>query len=507
MSRRLTQPYRCASLSDLARQLAFAPPNRRIEQVRRAERLHDELAPQRTYPLDFIIYRLTGYRPETRADNDSLLLVGEAIQPDLRLIIDQLSRSVDMPADDNDPCETVDQLADRLNVNPRTIARWRKLGLRWRWMPRPQADRKQIVIPRAALDHFQQDHDHRIERAAAFTQIDPDARQAIITRARRLAEARDVSFNQVATHLARRTGRALETIRLILDKHDRAQPDNPIFTDRTGPLTPRQRRVIARAYRMNVPVRKLTRRFHRTRATIYRAIHQQRAAELRRLHFDYVASPIFDREDADAVILRRPTADTPPSHAEAKHIAAPTALAPNLADLPAALHADFTNPSLATADVRSLLIRYNYLKYKACRIRDALHRHEPRGRDLDAFDHCLANARDIRSTLLRAHRPLLLSVARRHLISETEPPAARLIELLEQGHPVLSDAIEQFSIARSVNFDSYLTNRLLRSFAAGRTDLPRARRRRSADDLAAHLLHLIRSADAWPAANEGANAQ
>ena len=62
MSRRISQPFRCRAIEQLARQLLFAPPDKRIEQVARAEKLHDQIEPGVAYPFEFISYRITGYR-------------------------------------------------------------------------------------------------------------------------------------------------------------------------------------------------------------------------------------------------------------------------------------------------------------------------------------------------------------------------------------------------------------------------------------------------------------
>ena len=129
MNRRLDQPFNCQLLADLTRQLLFAPSDKRIEQVRRAEQLHDQVDDQANYPYDFIFYRITGYHTET---DEPTLLVGTAVLPDLRRLIDRLSRSVAMPQDPDEPTETIHQLAKRLNVSTKTIERYRQMGLRWR---------------------------------------------------------------------------------------------------------------------------------------------------------------------------------------------------------------------------------------------------------------------------------------------------------------------------------------------------------------------------------------
>jgi hypothetical protein len=55
--------YRIDSIANLARQLTFTPVDPRATQLNAAELLLHELAPDRAYPLDFVVYRITGYQP------------------------------------------------------------------------------------------------------------------------------------------------------------------------------------------------------------------------------------------------------------------------------------------------------------------------------------------------------------------------------------------------------------------------------------------------------------
>ncbi|MFW6059854.1 MAG: helix-turn-helix domain-containing protein, partial [Phycisphaeraceae bacterium] len=303
MPRRLQQTFHCSPLEELTHQLLFAPPTKRIEQVQRTERLHDEIEADCPYPLDYLVYRITGYRRD--GEGESVLLVGEAVRPDLRLIIDQLSRSVALPADD-EPSETIEQVARRLSVSVKTVNRWRKAGLRWRWMVPRAGARPQIVIPRSALERFTERHTKRVRRATRFSTIPENERTALIERARRIVRDSDrrLTLNQVADRLAKQRGRALETIRLLLEKHDQANPAEAIFTDQRGPLTPREKRVIERAHRRGVPVSRLAERFERSRPSIHRVIRERRAAAARQIDLRHVHSATFERDDADAVILR-----------------------------------------------------------------------------------------------------------------------------------------------------------------------------------------------------------
>ena len=117
MSRQRKQSFRSSALSNLTRQLLYSPPEIRVQVVEHAEPLHDELDPDKNYPIDFVVYRLTDRRVPP---SESVMLVGEAIKPDLRLLIDTLSRSIEMPVDDADPGMTTSELAESLNVSVAT---------------------------------------------------------------------------------------------------------------------------------------------------------------------------------------------------------------------------------------------------------------------------------------------------------------------------------------------------------------------------------------------------
>src|SRR5690349_8988644 len=85
--------YRLDSLSTLARQLAFTPHDTRAVQIANAETLLYELDPARGYPLEFVIFRVTGYRPKKVSPG---LLTGLALQHDLGLLIEELSETLNL---------------------------------------------------------------------------------------------------------------------------------------------------------------------------------------------------------------------------------------------------------------------------------------------------------------------------------------------------------------------------------------------------------------------------
>src|SRR3954447_25474762 len=84
--------YKQQALKELAdQQVRFAPPPRRLEQLKRAEQLLTEIDPNRAYPYQFLCYRVTDFRPDANA---GLLLPGQDVIHDLGLWINELANSL-----------------------------------------------------------------------------------------------------------------------------------------------------------------------------------------------------------------------------------------------------------------------------------------------------------------------------------------------------------------------------------------------------------------------------
>ncbi|MCZ6446325.1 MAG: hypothetical protein O6758_09085, partial [Planctomycetota bacterium] len=120
--------FKIAALGELFRQLMYAPLVARRRQMEAAEQLVAQIDPQQVYPEEFIIFRITGYRPDL--PDEPVGLVGEALVADLVTLIQRLSQGLDLSSlnDDRTPV-MLDDLARRLNVSAKTLQRYRKQGL------------------------------------------------------------------------------------------------------------------------------------------------------------------------------------------------------------------------------------------------------------------------------------------------------------------------------------------------------------------------------------------
>ena len=108
---------------------------------------------------------------------------------DLRLFVEDLSDAANVPADAaGEPVLTVEELSKKFNVSTKTISRWRQQGLVSR---RFVFDGRKRVgfLQELACDRFVSSNPERVQRGGRFSQLTESERQAIIDRARRLAQA------------------------------------------------------------------------------------------------------------------------------------------------------------------------------------------------------------------------------------------------------------------------------------------------------------------------------
>ena len=116
--------FRIESLGELARQMEFTPQEARLAQVHAAEELLHSIDPLKAYPYDYLIHRITGYRPKVYTED---LLAGVAVQHDLGLLIEQVSDTLDVRTDRiAEPVLAIEDVCERFNVTSKTIQRWRR---------------------------------------------------------------------------------------------------------------------------------------------------------------------------------------------------------------------------------------------------------------------------------------------------------------------------------------------------------------------------------------------
>ena len=277
------------ALVEMVDELRFASREALLRDIDRAEALAGEIDSEVAYPADWVVYRVTGYRPEMA---DPPLIGGDALLGDLSALVERLCSTAKLaPTDLSEDAEPVAALAARWSVSVKTLGRWRRRGLIAR---RLHDDRGgvRLVVTASAAESYASRHPSGIERAGGFSRIDEKTAAEIVRRARRYHDLLGLTPTQCADRLAKRFDRSREAVRMMLVRHDteaRKRGDaEPIF-DPPRALSARTHRAIERAWRRGIEPALMTRRYRRSRAGIHRIVSEQRLERLRGLDVGRIA--------------------------------------------------------------------------------------------------------------------------------------------------------------------------------------------------------------------------
>src|SRR5687767_3188446 len=238
--------YRIDTLAELARQMPFTPHDTRAAQIAAAEELLHDLDPLKAYPLDFVVFRITGYRPKSVGDD---LLTGLALQHDLGLLIEQVSDTLDVAsASLREPVLAIDDVTERFNVTSKTIQRWRRRGLPARRFIFPDGKRR-VGFLLSSVERFFGSHRDQVDRATNFTQVTEIEQREILRRARRLAVVGRCCEHAITRRIGRHMNRSPLTILHLIRKHDQENARQAIFTKAAAEVTEDESARIVRLYR------------------------------------------------------------------------------------------------------------------------------------------------------------------------------------------------------------------------------------------------------------------
>jgi len=429
-------------------QARFAPRERRLEQIDRAEHLLGEIEPGRRYPFEYLCFRITGFRPEGAPD---LILEGSDVRHDLRLFVEDLSGTVSQKVEQApEPVLTVDALSRRFNVSTRTVTRWRRQGLVARRFV--IGGRTKVGFLESSVARFVTDHRDQIDRGMRFRQLSDDERNDIVRRARRMATVGGQQcLAEIARRIARKMDRSPETIRTTLRTYDRDHPDRPIFPPAAGPLDEAAKALIYRQYRCGVSAEALAGQVGRTRSSIYRVINEIRARRLLELKLEAMPHPSFDEPKQQAAILA--PMPEPADGKAPRRTKAPKGLPPYLASL-------YEVPLLGREQEAHLFRKMNFLKSRAHRLRENLDPTRARTADLDEIERLQEEALAVKNQIIRANLRLVVSIAKRHV-----GPSNNFFELVSDGNMSLIRAVEKFDYSRGNKFSTYASWAIMKNFA------------------------------------------
>jgi RNA polymerase sigma factor (sigma-70 family) len=430
-------------------QVRFAPPPRRLEQLRQAERLLAEISDAKQYPYQFVCFRITDYRPESYSD---LVIPGGELRHDLGLVIAELADSLPaIPIEEvTEPVLTLAQMSEQLHVTTKTLHRWRKRGLIG--VPVLRNGRRQVGFLASVVGPFLDTHKERVAQSGRFSQMSDFEKDEILRRARRLAGVGSPTLTEVSRRVARKMGRSAETVRYTIKNFDRRHPDQALFPKVHGPLDADAKQQIFSSFRRGIAVDTLARRFQRTRTSIYRVVNEMRARRLLDLPMDYIYHPTFDESAKETEILAG-MPDVESFESARRTLRAPKDAPPELASL-------YGTPLLSREQEAHLFRQMNFLKHKARKMRDQLAPEHARSEDLDAVEKLQSQAQKIKDMLVSCNMRLVVSIAKRHAGANNN-----FFELLSDGNVSLLRAVEKFDYSRGNKFSTYASWAIMKNFA------------------------------------------
>jgi RNA polymerase sigma factor (sigma-70 family) len=425
-------------------QVRVASRDKKLEHVNRAEKLLAELDSSRSYPYEYLCYRITEYRPDTAA---GVTVPGKDVAHDLRLFVEDVSDSANVKVEDaGEPVHTVEELSKMFNVSTKTISRWREQGLVSRRFLF-DGKRKRVGFLRSSVDRFVAHNTERIRRGERFSQLSDEERRDMIERARRLVRAGGCP-SEVARRVAQHMNRSVETVRYTLKQFDKEHPDQAVFPEQTGILTDEVKKKIYQQSRRGESVDSLARRYCRTRTTIYRVLNEMRARRILELPLDYMYHESFDKPGVEKEILGpMPTAPAP------KKVRGPSGLPPYLAAL-------YEVPLLTREQEYHLFRRFNYLKHKANKLREKLDPTHARTNLMNEIERLYDETVKIKNEIVQANLRLVVSIAKRHVSGSED-----FFGLVSDGNMSLIRAVEKFDYSRGNKFSTYASWAIMKNYA------------------------------------------
>ena len=439
--------YHCDEIRGLRdQQVRFAPREKKAGQVDRAERLLREIDPDKTYSYEFVCYRVTGYRPET---NPIVAVSGVDLIQDLHLFIEDVSDAANLPADDaGQPVHTVDELSKMFNVSTKTISRWRQQGLVSRRFVF-DGGRKRVGFLHSSVDQFVKTNVEKVKRGERFSQLSQLDKDDIIERARRLSAAGGCPA-EITRRIAEHMDRSVETVRYTIKNFDEKYPEMAIFPNQNGPLNLELKERIYGDFLAGKSADSIAKRYCRTKTTVYRVVNEMRARAILELPLEYMDSPEFHRKGAEKKILETPM---PVSESPTRRTRSPAGLPRYLASL--------YEVSLLTREQEQYLFRkYNYLKFKAKRLREAIDVSRARSSEMDEIQGLYDEAIKVKNRVVQSNLRLVVSIAKRHVTNSDD-----FFQLVSDGNMSLIRAVEKFDYNRGNKFSTYASWAIMKNFA------------------------------------------
>ncbi len=409
-------------LRDLAQELRFAPRQALFRHIERAEQLAGVLESDQIYPREWIVFRVTGFRPH---DTSGQMPRGGDILSSLSAFVECLSEAATL-GENEVPCGSLgpEQLCQQWGVSRATLDRARRRGLVARRVVGQGGRRTLIFTPQACAAFAQREQPGPRPTARRMT---PTERKAMIRRAGQYHARLGLSLNQVAARLAPRFQFSLEGVRRLLQREC-----TEVFGE-AGPPTAREQEFAFRALRRGFEPGLIAQRLGRPRTAIVRAANQYRARLLAQWNLDGPMSAQFERDDADQISMPCDGSDT----------VAATSIP---IDLPRFIKACRASVALERTAEHAQAAGMHFLRWRARRLIGKLAAMSTaQAGMIDEAETILRQVSQVKSVLAASQLGLLLATAERRVEAPIQTlPEKKIQSLVDAMFVALCGAIDGF---------------------------------------------------------------
>jgi len=458
--------WRDEKIAELARQLTYSPADKRRLQLSAAVDLATHLDPSSTYPWEFILFRITGFRPKEPIEH---AITGVSLRADLSQFIEFLSDTLSLQAAEAaSPVLTLEEVVQRFGVSSKTIQRWRRQGLLAQRFIFAEG-RKRLGFLAQDVARFADSNAEKVRKSATFSQLSDTEKARIIRYARWLAVRCHCSMTGLSRRIATHLERSAETIRYTIRKFDRDHPEVAVFPEVTDTIREADRQNIVAHFDRGVSVTEMAGWYGRTRSSIYRVVNRHKAEQLKAQAIEYVPHELFGLPDAEMIMLQAMPAA---ALEKARQTVFTGVKGDPLVDreprgLPTNLAAIFSQPMMPQELETDAFRRMNYFKFKAKKLQDRLVPAQATATDLGEIEELLAQARRLLNDLVQANLRVAVHVARKH---QRVNGREGLSELVSDAIVWLMRGAEKFDFARGVKFATYASYAIMKNFARYRDD-------------------------------------
>ncbi len=444
--------YRIELIELLENQLQRSPKSLLKEQI---ARLHDltifECEDGETYPYREICEKVTEYRPQ---QGGQARLEGRDLRADLSKLLLTLSKLADLrPKDSPEPVYSLSAVCDTYDVNSKMVFGWLNrglVGMEYRWGGR----RRMPGFRFSALRRFEEENPGLVGRHTLFALIPSRDRAQIVRQAKRHLGEQEADLDDITQQVSTELGKAPQLVRFVLRKHAENNPESPLARDIPPALSGQDKVDITTAYQQGATLPALTRKYKRSLRAIYFIICQQQAEEILAQPVSFMHNPLFDKPNAQAIIMSGEKLDT---RTRAQEV---LGRSKRYDETPLYL-LEIKNQTLLTkAQEIDLFRRYNFLKYRISGLREELQNSKASASLIRHIRSLQSQADACRATLVKSNLRLVVSIAKRHLRS-----GMGMETLIADGNLSLMQAIEKFDYARGNRFSTYASWALIKNYA------------------------------------------